>query len=233
VSIFGDRIRELRHISRLKQADFQRYGISQSQLSLIENGETEPCLERIELISRVLERTPAELVAGTELEAQYASAWTTRVEGASGEAAAAFSRSERIVAVEEAYKRVQRFFDLLLDPITNYRREAENERYYQYGARILRRALDAARGFDPSLGTRVYVPDSIMDAAVANGALQFAMTKSLLYIQSLLLEFPEADSAVTRSAVVARIGLAAVDEHLASVRHAPPRLSSVDGHVRH
>lgn len=233
MSIFGDRIRDLRHGSRLKQADFQRHGISQSQLSLIENGETEPGLERIELISRVLDRSPAELVAGTELELQYATAWTTREVGASGEAAAAFARSERIVAVEEAYKRVQRFFDLLLDPIANYRGEAENERYYQYGARILRRALDAARGFDLSLAARVHVPDSIMDASVATGALQFTMTKSLVYVQSLLLEFPEADSSVTRSAVVARIGLAAVDEHLASFRHGAPRLSIVDGQARH
>lgn len=214
MSIFGDRVRDLRHVSRLKQADFQQHGISQSQLSLIENGETEPGLERIELISRVLERTPSELVAGTELERQYETAWATREDGASGEAATAFARSERIVAVEEAYKRVQRFLDLLLDPSANYRGDAENERYYQYGARILRRALDAARTFDPALAARVFIPDSIMDASVAKGALQFTMTKSLVYIQSLLLEFPEADSSDSRIAVVARLGLAAVDEHL-------------------
>jgi transcriptional regulator with XRE-family HTH domain len=222
VSIFGDRVRDLRHASRLKQADFQPHGISQSQLSLIENGETEPGPERIELISRVLERTPAELVAGTELERQYATARVTRAGGAAGEAANAFERSERIVAVEEAYKRVVRFVDLLLDPSANYRGDAENERYYQFGARILRRALDAAQTCDPALAGRVYIPDSIMDASVAKGALQFTMTKSLVYIQSLLLEFPEADNSATRSAVIARIGLAAVDDHLASSR--PARL---------
>ncbi len=218
MSIFGDRIRDLRRVSRLKQADFQQHGISQSQLSLIENGETEPGLERIELIARVLDRTPAELVAGTELERQYAHAWTARRDDASAEGANAFARSERIVAVEEAYKRVQRFFDLLLDPSANYQGDPENERYYQYGARILRRALDAARASDPALTTRVYIPDSIMDASVAKGALQFTMTKSLVYIQSLLLEFPEADNAITRSTLVARLGLTAVDEHLSSVR---------------
>ncbi len=219
MSIFGDRIRELRLATRLKQVDFHQYGISQSQLSLIENGELVPCLERIELIAKVLEVTAAELVADTELEDRYATAWADREERDAGDGAAAFARSERIVAVEEAYKRVQRFFDLLLDQNANYEGNAANERYYQYGARILRRALESARVSDSTLAARVYVPDSIMDAYVAKDTVQFAIIKSLAYVQSLLLEYPEADSAAVRAAVVARIGLAGIDEHLASVRY--------------
>ncbi len=229
MSIFGERIRDLRRLSRLKQADFQQHGISQSQLSLIENGETEPGLERIELIARVLDRSPADLVAGTELERQYANAWTAREDDAASEGASAFERSERIVAVEEAYKRVQRFFDLLLDPSANYRGDPENERYYQYAARILRRALEAARVSDPALTARVYIPDSIMDASVAKGALQFTMTKSLVYIQSLVLEFPEADASSSRSTIVARIGLNAVDEHLADFHPGSRRRAIAEG----
>lgn len=219
MSIFGDRIRELRHASGLKQVDFHRHGISQSQLSLIENGEIDPCLERIELIAAILGSTPAELVSGTELEGRYANALTARKDGVSGDGAGAFARSERIVAVEEAYKRVQRFFDLLLDANANYGGSAENERYYQYAARILRRALDLAAVSDPALAGRVYVPDSIMDAFVAKDTVQFAIIKSLAYVQSLLLEFPEADRAVAREAIVARLGLAVIDEHLANVRY--------------
>jgi hypothetical protein len=169
-----------------------------------------------------LECTPAELVAGTELEPQFATAWATREESNSGESEIAFARSERIVAVEEAYKRLQAVFDLLLDANANYRGDAENERYYQYGARILRRALDAARGSDSALGPRVHVPDSIMEPTVANDALRLLMTKSLAYIQSLLLEFPEADTSIARTALVARLGLAAVDKHLASFRSGTP-----------
>ena len=217
VTIFGDRIRFLRQEHHLKQTDFHAYGISQSQLSLIENGESAPCAEKIEVLANVFERLPADLVAGTELEMGYAAARAVQGFATPLDRAEDLSRSARAIAVEESYKRILLFHGLLADPDARYRRDVANERYYQYCARILRRALAAAKQLDPALGERVEFPKSIMDEPCENAErLRLAMIKSLAYVQSLTLEYPEADDEASRRDILLGLGLAKIDRHLAS-----------------
>ena len=218
MSIFGDRIRYLRQEHHLKQTDFSVYGISQSQLSLIENGETAPSTEKIELLAGVLERIPTELVAGTELERPYLAARASREDADLHDRAEDLARSARMIAVEEAYKRVFRFVQLWDDSDLASRYDISNERYYQFAARVLRRALDAGKQDDPVLVERLHVPDSLMDEpTVTIERLRLAMSKSLAYIQSLILEYAEADDESSRGEIVRALGLPAVDRQLSAL----------------
>jgi len=73
VMSFGDRVRRRRLSAQLRQTDFLEHGLTQSQLSLIENG-TIGSPEKIDQIAAALKVASLWLVTGTEVEAAYVGA---------------------------------------------------------------------------------------------------------------------------------------------------------------
>ena len=216
---FGERIKSLRLERQLRQEEFTAHGVSQSQLSQIENGHIPASVDKVERLAKVLNIAPADLVAGTDLQDKYFASRLTPQDLATREQTVSSARSRRIIAVEEAYKRIQLFHDLLYNDIgKRFAATVDNDAYYQHASRILRRATNGAKEFDPDLSTRLYVPESLLDEIDFNDDaiddLRFRIKKSLAYVRSLVLEFPESDDINVRLDVVNEIGLDKVDRHL-------------------
>lgn len=216
---FGERIKSLRLERQLKQEEFTAHGVSQSQLSQIENGHIPVSVDKVERLAKVLAIAAADLVAGTDLQDKYFAHRLTPQDLATREQTLSSTRSRRITAVEEAYKRIQLFHDLLYNDGDNrFTASVDNDAYYQHASRILRRATHAADEFDSDLSARLYVPESLLDEGdfddYAIEQLRFRIKKSLAYVRSLVLEFPESDDPNVRLDIVTEIGLDKVDRHL-------------------
>jgi transcriptional regulator with XRE-family HTH domain len=213
VSTFGDRVRSLRLAAHLRQTDFVVHGITQSQVSLIEHGDIVPAPVKIDILAKLLGISGVDLVAGTELQSRYDA---DRVPGVPDERAleaARLIRSQRIVAVQEAYRRVQRMCELLAaraGAVT-----IDDEAQYQFAVRICRRALLAVREYDLPIAERTFVvPSMIGDGTVDLTTVRATMQRSAGYLSSLILQFPEADTRVARQAIVMQIGLDRVDRFI-------------------
>ena len=214
MSKFGDRIKHHREERRLKQADFVAHGISQSQLSQFENGAVEPSVEKIEQLGKALGIPPTDLVMGTELQPKYLAHGLTPDDVELRQHALQLKRSQRLIAVEEAFRRIQLFHDLLYAGAKHYTASVDNEAHYQHAARIVVRALGLAADFEPNLREKVYLPGTLLDPDDEPSEMRFSIKKSQAYIRSLVLEFPEADTAAEREKLSKELGLDRIDSHL-------------------
>jgi transcriptional regulator with XRE-family HTH domain len=212
---FGDRVRRRRLSAQLRQTDFFDHGLTQSQLSMIENSQTEPSPENIERIADKLKLPALELVAGTELEAAYIAARFTADEQAVILQASQFTRSQRLVAVQESYRRIMRFFKISRFGSAAYVVSIEDETLFQQSVRIFQRVLDAARECDGILTDAMFVPRSLIEEPdIEISRLRVLMQRSLAFVSSMVLEYPEADDDAVRCQIVLQIGLGRVDLHL-------------------
>jgi len=219
MSTFGDEIRRRRHSADLRQTDFARFGITQSRLSMIENGTIVPSPEKIEKLALALKVTALELVGGTKLEDGYLTARYTVAEVAVIRGTVDFTRSQRIVAVQEAYVRVMRFFELLRATPAAQVASSDDEARYQQTLRIVERAIDAARAYDEGLAAGIAMPPSMLDEPdVRSGRGWNVLRRSAALIASLVVEYPEADAAAVRLEIAGRLGLDRIDAYLAAPR---------------
>jgi transcriptional regulator with XRE-family HTH domain len=218
MATFGTKVKELRVARHLKQEEFGPFGVTQSQLSLIETGQLEPSVDKIDNIAKVLQVSPIDLVSGTEAQAKYFGERLTSEDIANQSRNVKLTRSARIIAVEEAYKRIQLFHDLLYGASTWYTASVDNDAHYQHAARILRRTIEAAKEYDSDLAGRLEIPGSLLDQdPLCRGDIhdiRFAIKKSMAYARSLILEYPEANNSEQRSSIVREIGLEPIDAHL-------------------
>lgn len=215
MSKFGDRLRARRLALRLRQTDFLERGVTQSQLSLIENGDLKPSPAKIDSIAAILNVGAIDLVADTELEDVYFAARLTPDEIMVVVESASLNRSERFVGAQESYRRIQLLCEFsyaarVIRPVS-----IDDESQYQHAARIFRRALDAAREFDAALAGRMFVPDSLIgDAGAPMVQVPILFRRSAAYLRSLVLEYPEADEDRRREQICEQIGLARIDHYL-------------------
>jgi transcriptional regulator with XRE-family HTH domain len=212
---FGDRVRRRRLSAQLRQTDFVDHGLTQSQLSMIENGTIAPSPEKIDRIANALKLSSLDLVAGTEVEAAYVAARFTAEEKALILQAFQLTRSERIVAVKESYWRIKVFFRIMRFGSAAYVISLDDETYYQQSVRVFRRMLDAAREYDETLADAMFVPSSLIEEpGIEIARLRMLMQRSLAFVSSMVLEYPEADDDAMRRRIALQIGLGRVDAYL-------------------
>jgi len=215
MSKFGDRLRARRLAARLRQSDFLDGGITQSHLSLIENGDVAPSAAKIDRIAAMLNVAAVDLVADTELEDAYFAARLTSDEVMVLVEAARLTRSERLVGVQEAYHRIQRLCELVYGSPGLRAVGIDDESQYQHAARIFRRVLDAAREHDTTLASRIFVPDSLIgDSGTPVVQARILFRRSEAYVRSLVLEYPEADEIGRREQICDLIGLRRIDDYV-------------------
>lgn len=215
MSSFGDRLRSRRLLAQLRQTDFFQHGITQSQLSMMESGSIEPSADKIERLAGALKLAPLDLVAGTNLEASYLELRFTAEEKSVIEHVARFTRSERIVTVQESYNRIGDFLTILSSGQTANHVTLEDETYYQNAVRILQRSIDGAREHADVLAERIFVPVSLIGESETRFAgWRVSLQRSLALIASLILEYPEANESAARREIVLKIGLDRIDRYL-------------------
>jgi transcriptional regulator with XRE-family HTH domain len=212
MSKFGDRLRDRRLAARLRQTDFRGGGVTQSQLSRIESGDIEPSVAKIDSIAAVLNLVPIELVADTELEGAYFAARLTSDEIVVVVESARLTRAQRLIAVEESYGRIRALCEALWPARADRPVSIDDEAYYQHAARIFRRSLDIAREYDTLLGGRMFVPDSLIgESTVTMAQLRVHFQRSVAYLRSLILEYPEANDEAQRREICRQLGLDRLD----------------------
>ena len=212
---FGDRVRRRRLTARLRQTDFFEHGLTQSQLSLIENDAIAPSPDKIDRIADALKVSSLELVAGTALEAVYIAARFTADDRAVILQVSGFTRSQRLVALQESYFRLAVFFRLMRFGSALFAISTEDEALFQHCVRVFHRILDATREYDGALAPAMFVPRSLLDEPeIEMSRMRVLMQRSLAYASSLVLEYTEADDAAMRAEIVVQMGLARVDSHL-------------------
>jgi len=215
VSTFGDRVRNRRLAASLRQADFLEHGITQSQLSLIENGDLVPSAAKINIIASVLKMHPRDLVADTELESRYQAAESLDRSATNAAQSARFLRSLRLIAAEEAYRRIQRFCEVFCVVDARRATRINDDAHYQLALRIYRRAITEANDVDQRSADRVLIISSIIGGLHIDAiSLQTMLHRSRAYLNSLILEYPEADNADARRDVVTQTGLDRIDRFL-------------------
>jgi transcriptional regulator with XRE-family HTH domain len=208
-------VRSHRLAASLRQVDFIEHGITQSQLSLIENGDLEPSPMKINVIAGALNLPPRDLVVGTELESRYDASESLDRRSKNATQTIRFMRSQRLVAAEEAYRRIQRFLELFCVVDTSRASRIDEDAHYQFAVRIYRRAIDEAKEFDRVFADHVLViPSIIGDLRLDAVSLQTMLHRSKAYLNSLILEYPEADNAASRQEIVAQTGLDRIDRFL-------------------
>jgi transcriptional regulator with XRE-family HTH domain len=216
VMSFGDRVRRRRLSARLRQRDFFESGLTQSQLSMIENTQIQASPENVDRIADALHLAALDLVAGTELEAAYIAARFNVEEKAVILQATQFSRSQRLVAVQESYRRIMQFFRIMRFGSAPHAISIEDETLFQQSVRIFRRVLDAAREYDGTLADAMFVPRSLIEEPeIEMSRLRVLMQRSLAFVASMVLEYPEADDDAERQRIAVQIGLGRLDLHLA------------------
>lgn len=215
MSVFGDRVRSYRLGAHLRQSDFSKHGITQSQLSLIEHGDVAPSAVKVKIIAEMLHLAPADLIAGTELQSVGDALSGPLHRDERAEYAEWQWRSKQLVALEESYLRIQQLFEVVAGAQGDGIATLDDEAYYQLALRINRRSVEALQQCDIAMSDHAYaLPSLLGDRDIDLKSLHMMMRRSCAYIHSMILEYPEADTPSARSEIRTRIGLDRIDRYI-------------------